>query len=105
MGMKHVSDEELSDYMLWVRMQIFDDVQRMSKDTGTLVCMASINDFKGVSLFAAREPKFFACVTAVSKLGEGLAPLLGRKHVMVNTGPTFQVLMAAVSLIMPQRVL
>lgn len=103
--MDECSHEEVTEWFLWNRARIFGDCIRRTKETGRLVCMVSVNDFANLSLLQGREPRLFKAVGESAKAGEGLFPLLGTKHVMVNTGMVFQALYAAASYFMSQKAL
>jgi len=103
--MEKVSEEQVVEYLLWERLQIFEEAIEATRKTGRLMMMSSINDLAEASLLFSREPRFFSAVGKVSKIGLGLAPFLSRKHVMINSGVVFSALFAIAKLFMPQRVL
>jgi len=103
--MENVSEEQVVEWLLWERLQIFEEVVEATRKTGRLMMMSSINDLAEASLLFSREPRFFRAVGKVSKIGQGLAPFLSRKHVMINSGVVFTALFAIAKLFMPEKVL
>lgn len=103
--MEKVSEEQVVEYLLWERLQIFEEAVEATRKTGRLMMMSSINDLAEASLLFSREPRFFKAVGTVSKVGGGLAPFLSRKHVMINSGIVFSALFAVAKLFMPAKVL
>lgn len=103
--MDSCTQEEMIEYILWTRERILMDVLHMTRESGRMILMASINDLTDASLFTSREPRFFEALGQVSTVGEGVSPLLGKKHIFVNAGIIFTAIFALASLILPQRVL
>lgn len=103
--MDNISEEDMLEFFLWFRAKEFQDIHRITRETGRLTVMASVNDLADASLISSREPRLFSVIGKVSKLGEGMLPLVSRKHIMVNCGFFLQTLMVIARLFMPQKVL
>mmetsp|Transcript_113356 Transcript_113356/g.315573 ORF Transcript_113356/g.315573 Transcript_113356/m.315573 type:complete len:285 (+) Transcript_113356:76-930(+) len=103
--MEAVTEEQMVEYLLWVRTRVFLEAHGATEKTGKLLLMASVNDLADCPLLSSREPRFFSAVGKVSKLGEAISPFLGRKHIMVNSGMIVTALMAIAKLFVPQKVL
>lgn len=78
------SEDDLLQYLIWLRMCIYFEAHRTSEAAGRLYMMTTVNDFADASFQTVNDKKVYNVLKRMTKTVATMAPYIIRKHIMVN---------------------
>mmetsp|Transcript_98032 Transcript_98032/g.218600 ORF Transcript_98032/g.218600 Transcript_98032/m.218600 type:complete len:330 (-) Transcript_98032:314-1303(-) len=103
--MDEVGHEGFVEWLLYQRLLAMHRLDALATESGKLVKMVTVNDFRGVSLFGSREPRLFKALGELSEMAEYLCPQAVMRTVMLNTPTYASVLFRFAKPFMPKKAL
>eukprot|EP00401_Gymnodinium_catenatum_P039747 CAMPEP_0117526268 /NCGR_PEP_ID=MMETSP0784-20121206/36197_1 /TAXON_ID=39447 /ORGANISM="" /LENGTH=431 /DNA_ID=CAMNT_0005322489 /DNA_START=60 /DNA_END=1355 /DNA_ORIENTATION=- len=103
--MDEVCHDDFLEWLVYNRLVAMKSIDALTEESGNLVKMVTVNDFRGVSLLASRERRLFKALGDLSTMAEYLCPQAVMRTVMINTPSFMSLLFRAVKPILPKKAL